>query len=81
MLCRAAKEQFKIEKCVGVDLSEDMLRVAEQIEGNWNMVCIINRKYINILNFLIILESIKTEDSTPVEFNRYLTVDPKVIIL
>lgn len=30
---RAAKEHFKLEKCVGVDLSEDMLRVAEQIEG------------------------------------------------
>lgn len=30
---RAAKEHFKLENCVGVDLSEDMLRVAEQIEG------------------------------------------------
>lgn len=30
---RAAKETFKLEKCVGVDLSEDMLRVAEQLEG------------------------------------------------
>ncbi|KAG2203927.1 hypothetical protein INT47_007510 [Mucor saturninus] len=28
----AAKETFKLEKCVGVDLSEDMLRVAEQLE-------------------------------------------------
>ncbi|KAI8095817.1 mitochondrial small ribosomal subunit Rsm22-domain-containing protein [Thamnidium elegans] len=50
----AAKEHFKLEKCVGVDLSEDMLRVAEQIE-----------------------ESIKLEDSTPVEFKRFLSVDPK----
>ena len=28
----AAKEVFKLEKCVGVDLSEDMLRVAEHLE-------------------------------------------------
>lgn len=33
---RAAKETFDLEKCVGVDLSEDMLRVAEQLEGNNN---------------------------------------------
>ncbi|KAI9361011.1 mitochondrial small ribosomal subunit Rsm22-domain-containing protein [Pilaira anomala] len=50
----AAKEHFQLENCVGVDLSEDMLRVAEQIE-----------------------ESIKVEGSTPVEFKRYLTFDPK----
>ncbi|KAL9540658.1 hypothetical protein MBANPS3_009557 [Mucor bainieri] len=28
----ATKEVFKLESCVGVDLSEDMLRVAEQLE-------------------------------------------------
>lgn len=32
--CRAAKEIFKLDTCVGVDLSEDMLRVAEHLEGN-----------------------------------------------
>lgn len=30
---RAAKEIFKLERCVGVDLSEDMLRVAEELES------------------------------------------------
>lgn len=32
-LFRAAKEVFKLDECIGVDLSEDMLRVAEHLEG------------------------------------------------
>lgn len=50
----AAKEVFGLEKCTGVDLSEDMLRVAERLEA-----------------------SIKTDDSKPVEFKRYLAIDNK----
>lgn len=28
---RAAREHFDLEKCVGVDISEDMLRMAEDL--------------------------------------------------
>lgn len=33
---RASKEVFNVKNCVGIDLSEDMLRVAEQLEGTFN---------------------------------------------
>jgi ubiquinone/menaquinone biosynthesis C-methylase UbiE len=32
LIVRATKELFKIESCTGIDLSEDMLNVAEQLE-------------------------------------------------
>ncbi|KAI7872960.1 mitochondrial small ribosomal subunit Rsm22-domain-containing protein [Spinellus fusiger] len=49
----AAQDVFDIDKYVGVDLSEDMLRVAETLQ-----------------------ESVKKTETLPIEFKRYLAVDP-----
>ncbi|OBZ86296.1 Methyltransferase-like protein 17, mitochondrial [Choanephora cucurbitarum] len=49
----AAREIFSFKECTGVDLSEDMLRVAEALEAG-----------------------IRREGDQPVDFKRYLAIDP-----
>lgn len=44
---RAAKEIFDLDKCTGVDLSEDMLRVAEQLEGK--LACFLFSAYTGLI--------------------------------
>ncbi|KAI8087978.1 mitochondrial small ribosomal subunit Rsm22-domain-containing protein [Gilbertella persicaria] len=51
----AAKQTFELEKYTGVDLSEDMLRIAEQLE----------------------LSMRSSEHEQPIDFKRYLALDPK----
>jgi hypothetical protein len=79
-MIRAAREHFNLEKCVGVDISEHMLRMAEDLIeskqlAEWCMS--LSKLQRNFLNHVFI-ESGNNDYAENTTFQRYFSYNPKV---